>query len=388
MEITDFESYFVNLPERRTHNWASKMDTPIGSHLIVRLDTDEGVVGWGETPAIATWGGPHMEYYGETAKTARHIVEDYLFPVVEGESPLSIGPIHAEMDEMVKGHPYAKAAIDIALHDLAGKHLGVPVYELLGGKHREGLTVAHSLGIMDPDDAVAEAEQAVAEGAESIKMKAGLDPERDVELVRRLREAVGPDATIRVDANEGYDLPSEAARVIRAMNEHDIAYMEQPVADTGDMAAVARDVDVPIMADEGAWTRQNILELREHRAAELFALYVTKPGGLYRANQVGVVAESVGMRCDIGGSIEMGIGNAANLHLGAAVPIAELSSVAPVNRPAEDYDGEIAGVYYEDDIVTEPFDYEDGTVMTPEGPGLGVEVDEAKLEKYSIGGDA
>jgi len=154
------------------------------------------------------------------------------------------------------------------------------------------------------------------------------------------------------------------------------------------MAAVAREVDVPLMADEGAWTPQDILELREERAAELFALYVTKPGGLYRAREVGVVAENVGMRCDIGGSIEMGIGNAANLHLGAAVPIAELASVVPATRPAEASGEEIASVYYEDDIVAAPFTYEDGAVLVPDGPGLGVEVDEEKLEKYSIDADA
>jgi muconate cycloisomerase len=388
MEISDIQCYFVKLPSRRTHNWASKMDTPIGSHLIVRLETADGLVGWGETPAIATWGGTHMQYYGETAKTARHIVEDYLFPVVEGRSALDVGPIHADMDDRVKGHPYAKAAVDIALHDLAGKHLGVPVSELLGGQHRDRLPIAHSLGIMEPDRAVAEAEQAVEEGVETIKVKTGLDGDRDVELVRQLRETLGPDVRIRVDANEGYELPSEAISVIREMEEYDIAYMEQPVADVRDMAEVAREVDVPIMADEGAWTRQDILSLDEHRAAELFALYVTKPGGLYRAREVGVVAESVGMRCDIGGSIEMGIGNAANLHLGAAVPIAGLASVTPVNRPAEAYDGQIASVYYEDDIVTEPFAYEEGDVLVPEGPGLGVEVDEEKLETYSIDPDA
>lgn len=388
MEITGLQCYYVKLPPRRTHNWASKMDTPIGSHLVVRLETDEGTVGWGETPAIATWGGPHMEYYGETAKTARHIVTDYLFPQLEGKSPLDIGPLHHAMDKAVKGHPYAKAALDIALHDLAGKKLGVPVSKLLGGQHRDRMPIAHSLGIMETDKAVSEAVEAVEEGVKTIKVKAGLDPERDVDLIRRLREALGPDVTIRVDANEGYDLPSEAARVIKEMNEYDIAYMEQPVSDVEDMAQVARDVSVPLMADEGAWTRQNILSLREHRAAELFALYVTKPGGLYRARQVGVVAEAAGMQCDIGGSIEMGIGNAANLHLGAAVPIAELASVTPVNRPAEAYDDQIASVYYEDDIVADPFGYEDGAVLVPEGPGLGIEVDEEKLAEHSIEADA
>lgn len=384
MSITDFACYFVKLPSRRDHNWASKMDTPIGSHVIVRLETDDGLVGWGETPPISTWGGAHMMYYGETPKTVQHMISEFFFPVVEGQSPLDIGPIHDEMDDIAKGHPYAKAAIDIALHDLAGKQLEVPVYELLGGQYRDRIPVAHSLGIMDNDRAVAEAKQAVDEGAKTIKVKAGLDVDRDIDLVRRLRDELGPDITIRVDANEGYELPSEAIDATREMAQHDIAYMEQPVADLEDMAMVNREVDVPIMADEGAWTPQDILWLREERAAELFSLYVTKPGGLHRANEVGVVAEAVGMRCDIGGSIEMGVGNAANLHLGAAVPIAGMASVSPVNRPASAYDGQMAGVYYEDDIVTEPFGYEDGDVLVPEGPGLGVEVDEDKLEEYSI----
>ena len=90
MQITNIQCYFVKLPTRRDHNWASKMDSPIGSHLIVRLETDEGLVGWGETPAIATWGGAHMTYYGETAQTARHLIEDYFFPLIKGRSPLDI----------------------------------------------------------------------------------------------------------------------------------------------------------------------------------------------------------------------------------------------------------------------------------------------------------
>src|SRR5690606_26300245 len=131
------------------------MNTPIGSHLLLRLETDEGLVGWGESPAIATWGGAHMMYYGETPQTVQHIIADYLFPVIEGRSPLEIGPIHAAMDRAVKGHPYAKSAVDIALYDLAGKMLNVPVYQLLGGAHRDRIKIAHSLGIMENPKAVA-----------------------------------------------------------------------------------------------------------------------------------------------------------------------------------------------------------------------------------------
>lgn len=383
MKISGLACYLVTLPSRRAHNWASKMGTPIGSHLLVRLDTDEGVAGWGEAPAIATWGGQHMAYYGETPQTARHIIADYLFPALLGRSPLEIGPLHAAMDRVVKGHPYAKAAIDIALHDLAGKLLNVPVSVLLGGAHRDRIVVAHSLGIMEIEAAVAEAERAVAEGISMLKAKTGLDPRRDISLVRALRAALGPDVPIRVDANEGYASASLAIRVTRQMEEFGIAFTEQPVADLDDLAVVQAAVDVPVMADEGAWTVRDVLAIGERRAAELISLYVTKPGGLYRARQVADAAEALGLQCDIGGSIEMGIGCAANLHLGAATRIATLASVCPVSRPAMALDGQIAGVYYRDDIITEPLVYENGALLVPKGPGLGVEIDPAKLARYA-----
>jgi muconate cycloisomerase len=111
---------------------------------------------------------------------------------------------------------------------------------------------------------------------------------------------------------------------------------------------------------------------------------VTKPGGLYRARQQAELAASLGLTHDIGGSIEMGIGNAANLHLGAAMPLATLPSVCPVTKPAGAAGPEVAGIYYLDDVVTEPFRFEDGKVMVPAGPGLGVEVDVEKLAHYAV----
>jgi muconate cycloisomerase len=385
-KINGFRTYLVRLPARRDHNWASKMETPIGSHLLLRLETDAGVVGWGEAPAIATWGGAHMTYYGETPITVRHYISDYFFPLINGRSPFDIGPIHAAMDRIVKGHPYAKAAVDIALYDLAGKLLGVPVYQLLGGAHRDRISIAHSLGIMENDRAVAEAEQALAEGITTIKIKAGVDARRDIELLQRLRKVADPSVNLRADANEGYRSATEAIRITKEMEPYNVLLMEQPVADIEDMAAIARAVDTPLMADESAWTPQDIFRIRELRAAEFISLYVTKPGGLFRAREVAAAAEAAGLRSDIGGSIEMGVGCAANLHLGAATRIAELASVCPVNRPAEYLKGQIAGVYYLDDIITEPFEYENGAVKVPQGPGLGVRVDEEKLEKYAVKG--
>jgi muconate cycloisomerase len=126
----------------------------------------------------------------------------------------------------------------------------------------------------------------------------------------------------------------------------------------------------------------DILEIAELGAIEVISLYVTKPGGLWRARQQSIVAESVGLISDIGGSIEMGIGNAANLQLGAAAPIAQLPSVCPVSAPKGTREG-IAGAYYTDDLVAAPFALEEGALIVPDGPGLGIEVDEEKIQAYA-----
>ena len=384
MKIRDIKVHLVRLPPRRVHNWASKMSTPIGHTAIIELLTDEDVTGWGEAPAGGTWGGAHMRYYGETPETVKHIVEDRLLEAVRGLDPLDIALIHKAMDGVIKGHPYAKAAVDVACYDAAGKGLGVPVSSLLGGQFRDGIEVAHSLGIMDLDRCYAEAEVAVGEGATTIKCKTGLDPERDVTLVRELRRRLGDSVKIRVDGNEGYTSVSQAVEVTLAQEEFNLLLCEQPVAGAEAMSRVAARVLSPVMADESAWTVHDIMELDRLEAAECFSCYVTKPGGLYRARQQAEVADQLGMYCDIGGSIETGIGNTTNLHLGASLRNAVLPSVCPVSTPEGGGGPTMAGIYYLDDLVTEPFAFVDGRVMVPSGPGLGIDVDRAKIERYSI----
>lgn len=382
MKITGAEFYVVQLPKRREHTWASNTKLSIGRHVLVRLQTDEGLAGWGESPALPTWGGPGGRYYGETAETVTHLGRDHLLPAIVGCDPVEMGVIHDRMDRAVKGNPYAKAAIDIACYDVAGKALGLPVWALLGGQHRDGIQLAHSLGLLPIEQCVEEAQVAVSEGARTIKVKTGRDGRRDVETVARLRDALGPDIEIRVDGNEGYQSVHEAIAVTRAQEEFDLLLCEQPVAGTKGLARVAAGISTPVMADESAWNALDILELDAAQAAACFSLYVTKPGGLYRARQQSDIATALGMYSDIGGSVEMGIGNAANLHLGAAMPGARLASVCPVTTVSGSPGPSTAGVYYTDDVVTEPFRFVDGRVMVPEGPGLGVEVDMEKVEKY------
>jgi muconate cycloisomerase len=383
MKITNAEYFIVTLPLRRQHAWASNTRVPIGRHAIVRLDTDEGISGWGEAPALATWGGAGGTHSGETPETAVHLGQQYLLPAIIGCDPVDIAVVHDRMDAVVKGNPYAKAALDIACYDAAGKALGRPVWSLLGGKFREGVQLAHSLGLMPIEDCLAEARVAIEEGARTIKLKTGHDGRRDVELVRRLREEFGTDIGIRVDGNEGYQTVHEAIAVTRAQEEFGIFLCEQPVAGDSGLAQVAAAVSTPVMADESAWTALDLVRLHELRAASCYSLYVTKPGGLYRARQQADIADRLGMYSDVGGSIEMGIGNAANLHLAVATRSAWLPSVCPVTTVDGSAGPSVAGVYYVDDVVTESFAFQDGQVLVPDGPGLGIEVDTEKVRKYA-----
>src|SRR5918996_161837 len=258
MKITKIEMIPIRLPTRRVHQWAS-LTTPIGVYVIVKLHTDDGLVGLGEAPVLKDWGGDYGKYFGETPKTTAHIINDILAPALKGQDPRGFEAIHSVMDKAVKGYPYAKAAIDTAIYDVVGKALNVPAYQLLGGLFRNRVSIAHSLGLMETEKAVEEGLQAKAEGVKTIKLKGGVEPRRDVELVRQMRNALGTEIKLCVDANQGYATPKLAVRVIKAMEKYDLLYMEQPVEGIDAMAEVTRRVGTPIMAGEKAGAARGVL---------------------------------------------------------------------------------------------------------------------------------
>jgi muconate cycloisomerase len=168
------------------------------------------------------------------------------------------------------------------------------------------------------------------------------------------------------------------------MQEYRIRYAEQPVEGLARMARVARAVDVPIMADESAWTPQDVLEIIERGAADMISLYTTKPGGLHKAKKVAAVAEAAGLPMNVNGSHETGVGNAANLHLVASTLGVTEAGVFPVTTVEGSEPTQMAGKMYLDDIVTESFTYRDGHLTVPQRPGLGVELDPDKVQKYRV----
>ena len=383
MKISKIETIPIRLPTRRVHQWAS-LTTPIGVYVIIKVFTDEGLVGLGEAPVLKDWGGDHGKYFGETPQTTAHIINDVLAPALQGQDPRRIEALHTAMDASVKGYPYAKAAIDMALYDIAGKAINAPAYQLLGGLFRDRIGIAHSLGLMEIEKAVEEALQAKSEGVKTIKLKGGVDQKRDVELVRQMRNALGPDVRICVDANQGYPTPKVAVKIIKAMEEYGLLYMEQPVEGIEAMAEITRRVDTPIMADESAWTPQDVVEIAAKKAADLISIYTTKPGGIFKGKKVAAVAEASGLKCNVNGSVETGVGNAANIHLAASTAVVTFDCVVPVSAPKEYAGKGIAGRYYVDDLITEAFVFEDGAIVVSGKPGLGVELDEDKLKHYRI----
>jgi L-alanine-DL-glutamate epimerase-like enolase superfamily enzyme len=385
LKIRGGEVFIVALPIRRPHHWVGHTARLGEGYAVLRLELESGVVGWGEAQVIGTWGGDHGARYGETPKMTATAIKEILLPAIAGSNVTEIEQLHARMNRALRGYPYAKAAIDVAVHDAIGKIYGVPVYQLLGGKVRDGTALAHSIGIMDAAAAAHEAAEVIAEGITTIKVKIGVEAERDIKVVAAVRQAIGNAGKIRVDANQGYRTWREAVRVIAAMEEYDLVYVEQPVEGLRAMAEVSARINVPVMADESAWTAEDVLEIVRLNAAQMLSVYYTKPGGLAHAKRLLAVAGAASLPCDINGSAEMGIGVAADLHLAVSSPEIVLPGTIPVTSTAEKVVTKVAGHKYLDDLIKTPFRFEKGLLYVPDGPGLGIEVDEAKIAKYRIG---
>src|SRR3954465_6842773 len=175
--IATVEIHHIALPPRREHKWTG-LTEPIGGDILIKLTDAAGLAGWGEAPALKDWGGEFGRYFGESPGTTILVIEQYLAPAVHGCVPGEIAELHARMDLAIKGFPYAKAAVEFAAYDLAGKQCGLPVHRLLGGASRRRIPVTHSIGLMQFEEAEREVAQVTQEGIRTIKIKVGVDHAR------------------------------------------------------------------------------------------------------------------------------------------------------------------------------------------------------------------
>ncbi len=376
------ETRRVQLPTRTDFRW-NGLERPLGEVLVVRVSSGEHE-GFGESVPLPDWGGAYGSPYGETVSIDQVVIHEQLAPFILGRDATALGEVLASARRGIIGYPYALAALDIALHDMVGRAAGVPVHMLLGGRARHSVPVAHMIGLMPEGQALEEATRCLEEGCRAFQVKTGPDADRDVSLVRRLRELSGESVVLRVDANCGYGPPKRALDVVRALADAGADFVEQPVGGREELATVTRHSPLPIMADEDCWTPHDAVRLVADGVADIISIYVAKSGGIAGASTVARVAAAAGLPHDLNGSLETGIGNAASLQVAAASPAELLASVLPVSAPASTGATSTFGRYFTDDVIASPMRLVDGSLEVPDDPGLGFEVDRDKLDHYTL----
>jgi muconate cycloisomerase len=370
MKITAIKISAVNIPTLKSYHIAVMGTINSTQSVITEIFTDEGLVGIGETD-------PALMFTGESQQTVVAMIRHHLGPAILGLDPLGIEAIHARMNAVCVGNPFAKAAIDLACHDLLGKALGVPVYQLLGGLVRERIPIMWSLGSEPPDVNVREAVAKVEEGYNTIGLKLGvLPPEIDIKRVARVREAVGPEVQIRCDANQAWTVGT-AINTIQSLEQHGVAMIEQPVprGDLDGMAEIVGSVNIPVGVDESLSSPSEALRIIKARAADFYSIKTTKQGGLLNAKKIAALVGASGGKMFINSMIEMGVSVMSGLHFAASTPdLFEIGhALTSVRRLV-------------DDILKEPVLYEGTEIVVPKDRiGLGVKLDETKMVKYRIG---
>jgi muconate cycloisomerase len=370
VKITAIEAIPVRVPLKKGMTTRTAHGDHVTSdYVIVRVRTDSGLEGLGEATVQARWSG-------ETSAACASAVEGLIAPALVGSDPTAVQRARLVMDRELKNNPFTKAAVEMALWDLAGKAAGVPVYRLLGGKVRDVVPTKMMIGAFDIPRTRALAEEFLASGVRCLKVKVGIDLEGDVARVKAVREVAGPGVPITVDANCGWDVAT-ARRALERLRAFELLVAEQPIApgDNAAMAYLRHHAGVPIMADESVWTPADAWNVLGARAADVVSVYPGKNGGIAASIEVANVARAAGVVCHMGSNLELGIASAAMLHLACAA----------ANIDSETYPADILGPHYhESDLLTEPLSLGFDGARVPEGPGLGVTIDEGQLARFRV----
>lgn len=362
MKIKAIEIYQIELPliEPFIVSYATYPNMP---SIIVKMTTECGLIGWGEAV-------PDEHVTGETLQSTYAVLKHQLAPAVIGQNPLQFEQLHELMDKTVYQVPAAKAAIDIACFDLAGKKLEVPVYQLIGGRYHERFPITHVLSIAEPEAMADEAERRLKMGYNSFKMKVGRDVASDVARIRAVRERVGEQIAIRVDVNQGWINSANTLQAIRQLEELAIDWLEQPVRadDINAMVKIKEKTIIPLMIDEGLRGVREMREIIEKSAADKVNIKLMKCGGIFPAMKLAHMAEMAGIECQIGSMVESSVGSAAGFHVAFS---SKMFTSVELTGPLK-FSKDIGNLHY--DV---PF------ICLNERAGLGIDVDEETLAQLT-----
>jgi L-alanine-DL-glutamate epimerase-like enolase superfamily enzyme len=323
---------------------------------IVRVETDEGLVGWGEHNVnfLPNLSGRRMEQQ----------VREWLL----GRDPQNLSAFHRDCPLETR----LKSGIELALWDLCGKAAGLPVAALLGGIIRPRVEVAACMGIQTYERAGEFARWYVEMGFGTLKTKAGSDMTEDLEMVRGIRDAVGDRLKLRIDPNRAYS-PQQAAELCRQLEQYNLEYLEQPIPaePLSDARALRRQTRVPIALNESVTDSASVIAIFNADAAAFILPDTHIAGGIWPCVKIGHVCEAAGVPCIMHCGHDLGPKTAAMIHVAASSPAYSLANDTTYYGLVED-------------IVTIPFQIESGTISVPDRPGLGIEVDPEKLRKYRV----
>lgn len=367
--VERIETVILDLPTIRPHKLS--VATMNGQTLmLVKIHCSDGVTGIGEGTTI---GG--LAYGGESPESMKLAIDTYFQPVLVGQDATRIQALMGRLAKMVKENRFAKSAIETALLDAHGKRLGLPVSELLGGRCRDRLPVAWTLASGDTAKDIAEAEQMLDTRRHRIfKLKIGLrDLRDDIAHVAAIKRALGDRAAVRVDVNMAWS-ETQAAYGMAALADAGCELVEQPVASTAALARLVRRFPIALMADEALTGPESAFEIARVHGADVFAVKLEQSGGLFNALRVAAIADAAGIGLYGGTMLEGAFGTIASAHVFSTFPNLQWGT-------------ELFGpLLLTEEILREPLAYNDFELTVPNGPGLGIELDDDRVAFFARNG--
>ncbi|MGA1864826.1 MAG: dipeptide epimerase [bacterium] len=315
MKITDIQLSNLSIPLKTPFKTALRTVSKV-EDILVKIYTDTGHIGIGSA-------APTALITGETIGSIKAAIEDHIKKKIIGLSMDNFEELMINLQKSILKNTSAKAAIDMALYDLYGKLYKAPVYKLMGGYRREIITDI-TISLNKPEEMLSDSLNAIEEGFKTLKIKIGKDFKKDISLLKRIREKVGDEIHIRLDANQGWS-PKEAVYILNSMQDAGIRIelIEQPVSgkDLEGLKFVTDNVSVPVLADESAFSPLDVFKIIQMRAADLINIKLMKTGGIYNALKICAMAESVQMECMMGCMLESKVSVTAAAHLACAKSI-------------------------------------------------------------------
>ncbi len=345
------EPFIISLGEIKTAN-----------SIVIRMITESGLTGTGECNPLVYIAGEMQESQFEIAKK--------ISGVLLGKDPFAIEDRLLEIERILPGNYTLKSAYDMALYDLLAKEAGLPLYRLLGGGNSREIRTDLTVSLNTPEKMAAKAAQYIGEGFKAIKVKLGTSYAEDVARIKAIRESIGYDIPLRIDANQGWD-PVTAIRILKALEPYDIEHCEEPVPhwDNAGLKRVRDHSPIPVMADESVFDHRDAFRLASMGACDYFNIKLSKSGGIHHALKIVAIAEAGGLKCQVGCMNETRYALTALTHLVAA------------RNNIVHFDIDSSFLLATDPVIGGIIHKGGGRWVLPDTPGIGADFDKDILEK-------